>query len=234
MEGNVKKISKKDCNYIVGLRNKLEELESYRLISKRVELLEGNLTSHMQYNRRESIEISGLDKINNNDQEKTIVGILEDIGVGKIESWQVQACHRLKNPKNVIIKFVSRKHAALAIHNRKKLMNLDNEKHGLNRDAKIFINENLCRPLKFLHYKVRQAYKNKKISYFNLWKGKLSVKLGANSEILISSILMISLILILQLMMIGFLSTYRYQIYTKLILFAFFFDFVFARYCGDK
>ena len=27
-------------------------------------------------------------------------------------------------------------------------MNLDNEKHGLNRDAKIFINENLCRPLK--------------------------------------------------------------------------------------
>ena len=185
LEGNVKMFSKKDfCNYIVGLRNKLEELESYRLISKRVELLERNLTSHMQYNRRESIEISGLDKINNNDLEKTIVGILEDIGVGKIESWQVQACHRLKNPKNVIIKFVSRKHAALAIHNRKKLMNLDNEKHGLNRDAKIFINENLCRPLKFLHYKVRQAYKHKKISYFNLWKGKLSVKLGANSEII--------------------------------------------------
>ena len=56
-------------------------------------------------------------------------------------------------------------------------MNLDNEKHGLNRDAKIFINENLCRPLKFLHYKVRQAYKN-------LWKGILSVKLDANSEII--------------------------------------------------
>ena len=185
LEGNVKKFSKKDvCNYIVGLRNKLEELESYRLISKRVKLLERNLISHMQYNRRESIKISGLDKINNNDLEKTTVGILEDIGVGKIESWQVQACHRLKNPKNVIIKFVSRKHAALAIHNRKKLMNLDNEKHGLNRDAKIFINENLCRPLKFLHCKVRQAYKNKKILYFNLWKGKRSVKLGANSEII--------------------------------------------------
>ena len=63
-------------------------------------------------------------------------------------------------------------------------MNLDNEKYGLNRDTKIFINENLCRPLKFLHYKVHQAYKNKKISYFNLWKGKLPVKLGANSEIM--------------------------------------------------
>ena len=111
LEGNVKTFSKKDfCNYIVGLRNKLDELESYRLISKRVELLERNLISHMQYNRRESIEISGLDKFNNNDLEKTTVGILEDIGVGKIESWQVQACHRLKNPKNVIIKFVSRKH----------------------------------------------------------------------------------------------------------------------------
>ena len=97
LEGNVKKNSKKDfCNYIVGLRNTLEELESYRLILKRVELLERNLISHMQYNRRESIEISGLDKINNNDLEKTTVGILEDIGVGKIESWQVQACHRLQ------------------------------------------------------------------------------------------------------------------------------------------
>ena len=170
LEGNSKNFSKKDyCSYIVGLRNKLEELESYRLISKRVEILERNLLQNMQYNRRESIEISGLDKVINANLEKTTVGILEDIGVGKIESWQVHTCHRLKNPETAIIKFVSRKHAALAIHNRKKLKNLDTSKHGLNNDAKVFINESLtCRPLKFLHYKVRQAFKNKKIAYFNL------------------------------------------------------------------
>ena len=92
----------------------------------------------MQYNRRESIEISGLDKINNNDLEKTIVGILEDIGVGKIESWQVQACHRFKNPKNVIIKFVSRKHAALAIHNRKKTYESRQQKTWLEQGCKNF------------------------------------------------------------------------------------------------
>ena len=85
----------------------------------------------MQYNRRESIEISGSDKVSYGNLEQTTVSILEDIGVVKIESWQVQACHRLKNPKTVIIIFVSRKHAALAIHSRKKLKELDTRKHGL-------------------------------------------------------------------------------------------------------
>ena len=41
LEGNSKNFSKKDyCNYIVGL-------ESYRIISKRVELLERNLIHNM-------------------------------------------------------------------------------------------------------------------------------------------------------------------------------------------
>ena len=49
------------------------------------------------------MEISGLDKVSNDNLEQTTVSTLEDIGFGKIESWQVQACHRLKNPKTVII-----------------------------------------------------------------------------------------------------------------------------------
>ena len=86
LEGNIKNILKKDyCTYIVCLRNKQEELESYCIISKHVEFLERNLINNMQYNRRESIEISGLEKVNNNDLEKTTVGILEDIGIRKID-----------------------------------------------------------------------------------------------------------------------------------------------------
>ena len=94
LEGNIKNFLKKGyCTYIVGLRNKQEELESYCIISKHVEFLERNVINNMQYNRRESIEISGLEKVNNNDLEKTTVDILEDVGIRKIELWQIQACH---------------------------------------------------------------------------------------------------------------------------------------------
>ena len=196
LEGNVKNFSKKDfCSYSVGLRNKLEELESYRFISKRVEFLERNVINQMQYNRRESIEISGLDKIQNSDLERTTVGILADIGVGKIESWQVQACHRLKNPKNVVIKFVCRKHAALALHNRKKLRNLDTNKHGLHRDAKVFINENLC-PLNSSTTKFARLTKTK-ISHTLIYgRDTCQSSWVKIVRLLISSILMIPLILV--------------------------------------
>ena len=39
-------------------------------------------------------------------------------------------------------------------------------------------------PLNSSTTKFAKHIKNKKISYFNLWKGKLPVKLGANSEII--------------------------------------------------
>ena len=67
LEENIKNFSTKEYfTYIIGLRNKLEELESYRIISRRVEFLERNLINNMQYNRKESIEISCLEKVNNN------------------------------------------------------------------------------------------------------------------------------------------------------------------------
>ena len=106
----------------------------------------------------------------NNKLEETTVSILEDIAVGKIEPWQVHACHRLKNPNKTIIRFIRRKYAALALHNRKELRNLDKAKHGLSEDANVFINESQCKPMNFLHYKVRlgsnQSIKSIKINLF--------------------------------------------------------------------
>ena len=68
----------------------------------------------------------GLRKVVNNKLKETTVPIIEDIGVGKkIEPWQVHACHRLKNPNKTIIRFISSKFAALALHNRNKLRKLD-------------------------------------------------------------------------------------------------------------
>ena len=43
------------------VRSRVEELESYSIITKRVEMLvERSHMNHVQYNRRESIEIDGI------------------------------------------------------------------------------------------------------------------------------------------------------------------------------
>ena len=76
----------------------------------------------------------------------------------------------------------------MALHNRKKLADIDRNKFGLSAASKgIYINESLCRPMQFLSYKVRQAFKAKRITSFNLWKGKLTIKMN-DQTILISHI----------------------------------------------
>ena len=73
-------------DYIKHLRNKVDELQSYRLIAKRVELLERSQASYMQYNRRESIEIAGIpENVEDGDLENAVCNILHGIGVNRID-----------------------------------------------------------------------------------------------------------------------------------------------------
>ena len=174
---SLKKSNKDDLlGYISNLRGKIEELQSYQLIAQRVNLLERSHLRSLQYNRRESIEICGFPESIQDDQlEEKCIELLNDIGCGKIKKTAVHACHRLRNRDKTIIRFVNRKHADLALHNKKKLKNVDKEKYGLS--GEVYINESLCKPMQFLAYKVRSALRQKKISSYNLWKGKLSLKI---------------------------------------------------------
>ena len=148
--------------YIQHLRGRVEELEAYRIIAKRVEMIERSHFKHLQYNRRESIEIAGIpDSVNDKDLENKSLQILGSIGVDKVEPWQVHACHRLKNKRNTIIRFISRKTADSALYKRGDLKKIDKTSLGFPADTKLYINENLYPPLKFLHYKVRQLFKRK-------------------------------------------------------------------------
>ena len=95
------------------------------------------------------------------------------IGCKDVTPKGIHAWHRLKNKKNVIIRFVNRKDADMVLYNRKNLKTLDKGKFKLKDN--IYLNENLCRPMQFLEYKARCAYREKKIKSYNLWKGKLSI-----------------------------------------------------------
>ena len=165
------------------LREKVEALESYKLIATRVRILEKNLVSTMQYSRRENIEIHNIPQTVADDKlEETCLKVLDEIGCGKIKSYRVMACHRLKNRDKTVIRFITRKHADAALHNRGKLKSIDMKKCGLPAKHRLYINESLCRPLEYLHYITRCAFKLKKIFDFNLWKGRLTLQMEEGGE----------------------------------------------------
>ena len=87
--------------------------EEILLLNEQVACLESQ-----QYNRCESIEISGIpDDIPQNKLEETMVGVLRRIGVWGLQYFEIAACHRLsnihfnENSRRVIIRFVNRKRA---------------------------------------------------------------------------------------------------------------------------
>ena len=144
-------------------------------------MLERSHCSSLQYSRREPIEISVIPlTMADKDLENKPLEILESIGVAKINPLNIHACHRLKNRNNTILRFTTRKIADSALHNRGKLKDLNKSNIGLPADTRLFINESLCQPYKFIFYKIRDAHKRKAIASFNLWKGKLTIKLMEN------------------------------------------------------
>ena len=75
-------------------KNNYLEIEE---MNKKIITLENELSNFQQYNRRESIEISGLtDDIPQNDLERICIDILRRVGVYGLESYEIAACHRLK------------------------------------------------------------------------------------------------------------------------------------------
>ena len=126
------------CGYITFLRGKIDELQSYQLVSQRVYNLEKTIVNSLQYNRRESIEIHGLpetvfaddDYVKDEKLEEKCLGLLEEIGVGTLNPMQVVGCHRLKNRSKVIMRFVNRKHAYKALNKKKNLKDIDKKNMG--------------------------------------------------------------------------------------------------------
>ena len=170
--------------YIQSLRGKVEELQSYHLVAQRVQLLERSQLRSLQYNRRESIEIHGVPRSVKDDQlEGFCAKILQEIGCGDIGDKDVHACHRLRNKDKTIIRFTNRKFADRALHNRRKLKDINKVTFNIPDASRgLFINESLCKPMSFLCFKVRSAMKAKTIESYNLWKGKLSLKVNGEEH----------------------------------------------------
>lgn len=137
------------------------------------EQLERDLMKLNQYNRRENLEITGIpDDIPNNKIEVFILNVLRKIGL-QINHYDIVACHRLNvrtnGCKNVIIRFMNRKHAHMALSNKKRLLEFPNLKH-------INIIENLCPQSKSIYEKCQKLIAENTINHTWTYNGKFFIK----------------------------------------------------------
>ena len=126
------------------LRSRCSKLED------KVVSLESSVNQVEQYGRRNNIVISGIpDDVADDDLEDVVTSIMEDVDV-IVKNGDIEACHGIgksdqkTSSKKTIVRFINRKYCKKALVNRKNLVNINSEmKYNLNRNNKIFINENL-------------------------------------------------------------------------------------------
>jgi len=110
-------------------------------------LLEKRVISLEQYSRRECLEIRGVpDEIEHQNLIAFLIPLFERLNVYITNENEIQACHRLKNKSDVIIKFSNRYQRNGILTNRKMLKDIsgeDKEDLGLNPNGDVFINESL-------------------------------------------------------------------------------------------
>ena len=160
-------------NKVDELEKKMDELQSVNLVSQnsstlllgRVRKLESDLLIANQYSRRECLDISGLDDVEDEDIENEVAKIITDLGIQISESRDIQACHRYGSKKTVIVKFTNRKMVGRILSSKSSL------------PENIFINESLCPRNKTIRGRCNVLKKAGKISKIGTRNGMIRVKL---------------------------------------------------------
>ena len=111
---------------ITKLRNDLSAaLQTNNYLIGRITNLEKQCISNAQYSRKETIELSGFpETLDVKKVESTVCDLLNEIKDADTPAYtpdDLQACHKLKDPKKVICRFVSRKRMRTVVNSRKKL-----------------------------------------------------------------------------------------------------------------
>ena len=155
--GSFKELNTK-MDILISKINKLEdEIEVGRRVNKalKVEIvnMRRKINKDSQYQRQENLEFSGIpEHIPDSDLENTALKLLKKTGV-VLKSSDVVDCHRLKNPKKVIIRLVNRKHCQLALHGSKKLRGNTSDILG---DSIVYLNRNLIPEFNTLRWKAKK------------------------------------------------------------------------------
>ena len=145
--------------------------------------IELDLSKLNQYGRRENLQIKGIpNNIKHKELEPLVIKILSELGV-KVQHYDIVACHRLhqrnkSKPADTIVRFLNRKHCAMAYKNKKVLREKDNV-CGLKN--LIFI-DNLCPSYKALYKECYSLKHNGEIKSFWTYQGTLYINKTENKD----------------------------------------------------
>lgn len=151
-------------------------------------MAQDQINSLEQYNRRDNVEIHGVDV----KKGETVENIVESIGNLlnlPCEKQTITAAHRLpesktsKYPPVIIVRFNNRKISEQWLQKRRTNLTSSNVVGGSSTN-KIFINENLTTKTKELHWQAR--IQGKKLGYAYTWvkQGKIFMRKEAGSSVL--------------------------------------------------
>ena len=139
--------------------------------------LERELNLQKQYERRSSIEISGIPtSVPDEEIEEACITVIKAAKAKAHNKFpghfDIQAAHRKGKKGIVICKFVNRKFAYSAVSNGKNLKGVEIFEGG----EPVYINSSLCPEFGYLHFAVRQAKKNNKLHSYRVRQGVMYVK----------------------------------------------------------
>ena len=131
-----------------------------------------------QYSRRESVVISGIpDSVSQRDLEPTVLDILRRIGLDRISSFEISACHRLfkdrndKYPARTIIKFTNRKLAEFCLYHREKLIEVS---RNVNLNLRFY--ESLCKTNEKILKLCKRLYVYEFLEEYYVANGSIRIK----------------------------------------------------------
>ena len=161
------------------------------MLLAKMDKLEKNQIEADQYSRKETIEIRGIDEnLHDNEVEKKVVDMLNAIKSNddpEFTKEDIHACHKLKNKKVVICKFVSRRRMRSTINNRKNLKNKDLSPIGIR--GRVVIYESMSYHYKNLHWRCSQLKKAGTIKDCWFYNGKYKIiRAGETDPVVITDI----------------------------------------------
>ena len=166
---------------------KVEKLEDQIAVGKaanaalkcEIANLKRKLNRDSLYNRQENVEFSGIPvSVSDGNLEKTVMSLLRKVGV-EVVTDDIVDCHRLKDKKTVITRFVNRKYAVQALSNSKRLRGNTND---ILANSVIYINRNLTPEYKTLRWKAKRMCLAGHIHAFGTSKRGVWVKADANAS----------------------------------------------------
>ena len=159
----------------------MEETNKFKEDSlKRMEDYERNLNLHMQYNRRESIVITGIPiTVENNGLEDEVINIFNTAGVyihGKgLSKFDITACHRLNSKGKTIVRFVNRKYTSILYYGK------EIRSHDIYNNT--YVNNSFTKEFDYINYHIRQAFRKQRIFSYKIKHGVTFVQLEEDGEL---------------------------------------------------